>query len=253
MSHTIIQHPKSNAQASSSLKTTTPSHIPRPVAKPLSSGQFSGVHSTFNNTNVNTSTPTASNPTNKASKSKITSGTTPSGTAKDNNGPRLTTSPENSLFDESTPRVSASDILEETDRAAIRQGKQPLSRLHLSRNQQQTGSRPVDPNADDDELGPEDSVSQHTPSSGNWSYRVEGWSEPKRNTKRPLPSIASRESQRIESRVHDYHMELRPGMRNLRTPPCGHPFFIAMNLFLSKTIVSISLWDNTNTPTTCYE
>ena len=119
-----------------------------------------------------------------------------------------TPSSQNSLFGRDSRVVSASSILNETNRAAMRRGKKPMPRLHIGSN-----ARNTDEERSDHEILPEDSVSQRQSSpfesDTKWSYRVDGWSEPERNTRRPLPSVALRTSQEIQARVHEYHRELR--------------------------------------------
>ncbi|KAJ8089709.1 hypothetical protein PM082_014974 [Marasmius tenuissimus] len=122
--------------------------------------------------------------------------------------------------------VSAADILSETDRAAIRRGKKPMPKLRIGsveppsetdKNIDEADKATdeedkVNEETDNDNMN-EDSVSQRLPTPSEkdtqWSYRIDGWSEFQRNIRRPLPSVASRASQQIQSRVHEYQRELR--------------------------------------------
>ncbi|KAF9257357.1 hypothetical protein L218DRAFT_991057 [Marasmius fiardii PR-910] len=95
----------------------------------------------------------------------------------------------NSLFDE--PSASAADILSETNRAAVRRGKQALPTLRVNK-----------PSTSDDELAPGDSISDDD----RPQYSMTGWSQ---YSRRSTPSIRSHVSQEIESKVRGYYSELR--------------------------------------------
>ncbi|KAL0059021.1 hypothetical protein AAF712_014259 [Marasmius tenuissimus] len=126
---------------------------------------------------------------------------------------------------------SAADILSKTDRAAICRGKKPMPKLRIGSVEPPSKTDKSNDEADkttgeedkmneetdndnmNDEIRPEDSVSQRPPTPSErdtqWSYRIDGWSESQCNTRRPLPLVALRASQQIQSRVHEYQRELR--------------------------------------------
>ncbi|KAK1228812.1 hypothetical protein PQX77_008143 [Marasmius sp. AFHP31] len=210
MATTTVRNPKVTTQAaSSSTQTATPGGSSRPNPAANAASRNTGVSKA---TQPNTSSLSNTNAAREPVKNKAGKSPNPNPTAitRENNNeqpPQDESSPSAStrasLFGREEPVVSSQDILEETNRAAVRLGKKPLPVNHsASTALAHESTRPPSPS---DQVRPEDSISQVE----RWSYPMEGWSEVQRNTTRPLPSVASRKSQRIESQVRGYHIELR--------------------------------------------
>ncbi|KAF9255495.1 hypothetical protein L218DRAFT_1081822 [Marasmius fiardii PR-910] len=108
----------------------------------------------------------------------------------------------NSLFDE--PSASAADILSETNRAAVRRGKQALPTLRVNR-----------PSTSDDELAPGVSISDDD----HPQYSMAGWSQ---YSHRLTPPIRSHIYQEIESKwfIPNITLGTNSGNNN-NIPPAG--------------------------------
>ncbi|KAJ8076117.1 hypothetical protein PM082_022102 [Marasmius tenuissimus] len=164
MATTTIQNVRANTQTSSATQMRTPSGIPRPINHAATIGSSTSVP----NTSRNTSSPTISSSRNNRVPNPSESAS--SETARNlnvlhTNEPIFSTpSSSNSLFDSETPVASSQPIQDETDCAAVRRGKLPMSTLRVGT---------IKPSSPDEEVGPEDSISQ-VPSRSQPVSRMDG-------------------------------------------------------------------------------
>ncbi|KAF9254717.1 hypothetical protein L218DRAFT_951337 [Marasmius fiardii PR-910] len=188
MATTTVQRPAMNVQAPSS-RPNVPSGIPKPTTTGNTTPANPRKPPVFH-TPANTPSSMRSSPVYDASVSHQPSEAGSSETARHEVDAPPSHS-RNSLFSADEPSVTATDILNETNRTAIRRGKKPLPTLRVDR-----------PISLSEELAPSDSVSD----SDRPQYSMTGWSQV---SYKPTPSLRSHLSQEIECKVRSYFSELR--------------------------------------------
>ncbi|KAF9264367.1 hypothetical protein L218DRAFT_1027835 [Marasmius fiardii PR-910] len=159
MATTTVQRPAMNVQAPSS-RPNVPSGIPKPATTGNTTPANPRKPPVFH-TPANTPSSMRSSPVYDASVSHQPSEAGSSETARHEVDAPPSHS-RNSLFSADEPSVTATDILNETNRTAIRCGKKALPTLRVD--------RPLSPS---EELAPSDSVSE----SDHPQYSMTGWSQ----------------------------------------------------------------------------